>query len=800
MPDFNERRYIIGDCFLDVENRTLCHAVTGKKKRIGKRLAVILQVFLDNPNSPVSLTAVSEALIRKESVDDLQEVIDEEAFKKQITRLKSALEEVEGSKEVWSLFSGRDGKWIYHQPREVFERKMIDPSIYYSQGQKKYDDYAFPRLICTYEAPRTGSINEVLDRFLNKGVRLLFLTGEAGIGKSELAFSVGRKLSQLGFHVAKLTYEGSMRDAVLKLYPDIMGSSAQISFEKKLETLIRSYDGEYVIVDGFYDPSRTFLEMQKDEVFQKLLGSNLNLLFVTRYQHAGSPSFYEVLPLLEEQQVSLMRGGGLAAYTDEQLAVLCRLVGGNTLLCDLIGKLLRNPYAHISYNDMETILKNNQLSRSTVNVYTEKDRSYREEPIYQQLCSLCGTIAITEEEKGVLNAASFLPLEGMDERAFSGFCGCDANMLTALHNKGLLKSNDAGKVLLHALYTLYYRDPLNNSGVCKADVSGFLDALCDHFNNGDLSDRTLNDSIRLTLSRAYQEEKNQQYKAKLGLFLSCYLGLSGRYQDAYDVELECIRNADSLDKELLAKLYKDIGISAGRLGHGREAVTYVEDAVSILRELGDSVALLQAENTLAYTYGKAGEFEKQKARAEEAIRTLDYSNHPVNLARILNNLADSEYHLKEYAEAEKHITDVIQRYEKLEEIPLIWMIQAKRLLGMILFKMGKKEDGFKTVSVALEDAQDALESDHLERMRLYSCLGDMTEGSEAAHYYELALKCAMRNPMIFERLFQSEYEGRKYLVLVSEEGTAYQYEVPDDWTLENEPIKKSDYNRIITSK
>lgn len=233
MPDLNERRYIIGDCFLDVENRTLCHAVTGKKKRIGKRLAVILQVFLDNPNSPVSLTAFSEALIRKESVDDLQEVIDEEAFKKQITRLKSALEEVEGSKEVWSLFSGRDGKWIYHQPREVFERKMIDPSIYYSQGQKKYDDYAFPRLICTYEAPRTGSINEVLDRFLNKGVRLLFLTGEAGIGKSELAFSVGRKLSQLGYHVAKLTYEGSMRDAVLKLYPDIMGSTDQISFEKK---------------------------------------------------------------------------------------------------------------------------------------------------------------------------------------------------------------------------------------------------------------------------------------------------------------------------------------------------------------------------------------------------------------------------------------------------------------------------------------------------------------------------------------------------------------------------------------
>ena len=786
--------YITEECWLDPNSRRLYGPAKPKGISMGKQRAVILEHMLRNPNMPLSTTQFSEELNDRIGTRTKGSEISENALKKQVDRIKEDLEEVSGSDALSSLFTSADRyeRWTYHQPKEVLELQPLEDygRFYYSQSRKVYDDCVFPRLICTYEAQRTRSINEVINRFMINQEQVLFITGEAGIGKSELAFSVGRKLAQLGYHVAKMVYEGSLRNAVLELYPDISGVNEQIVFEKKLNTFMNSYDGEFVIVDNFYDPDKSFLEMQSDEVFRKLLSSNIHLIFVTRYQQIGIHSFYEVRSFDEDQQISLMRGGGLEEYRDDQLAVLCRLVGGNTLLCDMIGKLLRNTYAHVTVDDIETILKNNQLSSSAVNVHTEKDRVYREEPIYQQLCGLCGKVAITEAEKPVLNAASFLPLEGMDEKMFSLFCGCDANILTSLHNKGLLKANDSGKVLLHALYTLYYRDPSNGSDICRADVTGFIDTLCEWFNSGDISDHGLNNSICSTLRNAYQAETDTDRKAKIGLFLACYLGLSGRYTEAYEIEKECIGQGELQDQELLGKLYKDIAISAGRLDRDEETVSYLEKAAAILKDTDNSVAYLQAVNSLAYAYGKAGDHQKQKEIAAEAISGNDYTDHPDNYVRILNNLADSEYRLGEYDEAEAHIKEAVTIYGTLEGAPIIWTIQAKRLYGNILFAQGRKEEAVQLIEETLKEAYKSLEDDHLEIIRLNSCLGDMLDPGSSKEYYAEAVKRAVNNPIAGERLRSVTEDGHRYIVFISEGGTLFKMETEDD--ADFVPLKKAE--------
>ena len=102
-----------------------------------------------------------------------------------------------------------------------------------------------------------------------------------------------------------------------------------------------------------------------------------------------------------------------------------------------------------------------------------------------------------------------------------------------------------------------------------------------------------------------------------------------------------IEQPELTDRELLGKLYKDIAISAGRLDKDEETVSYLEKAVEILKQSDNPVAYLQSVNSLAYAYGKAGNHSKQKEIARDALDSYDYTGHPDNYVRILNNLADS---------------------------------------------------------------------------------------------------------------------------------------------------------------
>ena len=769
--------YITEECYFDANTRKLYGPEKPDGERIGKQLAIILEHFLRNPNIYMTVGQFVDVLSVK--VPSRAEKNDEEeAFKKQITRLKSALVSATGTDDVKALITSTEEKWAYHQPKELLSYKPAPIPTHTVSTEKKYLAPDLPRLMSQYEAERTKLENEIINRFVLHQDSVLFITGEAGIGKSELAISVGRKLAK-HYHVARLTYDGTLYNTIMELYPEISGVNERTTFDKKISAFVHAYDGQFVIIDNFYDPSKSFREMRSEETFRILLSSNINLILVTRYQDTGEFSSCAVPPLSMKQQISLMRGNGLQQYSDSQLRELCKLVGGNTLLCDLIGKLLRNPYNPKTYEEIKGLLTTNSLSSSSLNVYSEKDRESIEGPVYQHLKNLCGDIMVSEKEKSVLSAASLLPTDGMSIQAFCQFCGIDGNMLASLHSKGLISTNDSQKVLLHALYTLYYRDSSSGSDICKADVTGFIDSLCEYFNSGNLSDHDLNTSICTTLKNVYQSETDINYKAKIGLFLASFLGLSGRYTEAYEIEKECIEKPDLLDQELLGKLYKDIAISAGRFDKDEETVSYLEKAVEILKQSDNPVAYLQSVNSLAYAYGKAGDHEKQKAIAKEALESNDYSDYQDNYVRLLNNLADSEYRLGEYEAAEEHIKEAISIYDNLQGAPIIWTIQAKRLYGNILFCEGKKEEAIQMVKAVLDKANENLEDDHLEIIRLNSCLGDMLDPEPSKVYYAEAVKLAIKNPIAGERLRTALEGGHRYLVFISEGGTMFMIETDD---------------------
>ena len=772
MADKMNNLIISDELYLDPDTRVLYNSRTGKNKKLGQPMFTVVELLFRHPNMVLS----------PDQFDDvLGDITDDRALKQQINRFKKILVSVSDSEEVKKLISSSAGNWIYHQPKDVLELKpQLNPDYYFST-EKRYLESNLPRLIGQYQASRTELENTVINYFIRNGESILFLTGEAGVGKSELAITVGRRLAQ-SRKVARIIYENSLYDTIMELYPELNGSNEQTSFEKKISALIQAYDGEFLIVDNFYDTARTFTEMWKDTVFRRLLSSNINLIFVTRYQNTGMFTSVDVPPLPAEEQIHVMRGDGLRQYSDDELLHLCDLVGGNTLLCDLIGKLLRNPYNPRSYEDIEKLLSTNTLSSSSLNVFSEKDREYFENPIYQHLKNLCGEIALSYEEKCVLNAASLLPLDGMNLRAFSRFCGCDENTLNVLHSKGLIKINDSGDLVLHKLYALYYRDPSCSADICRSDIRPFIQSLCDRYNDGELSDHRLNTSVCSVLANGYSYESDSSYKAYIGIFYACYLGLFGKYREAYEIEKESIGLSEELDTRYKALLYKDVAISAGRLDRSDEAVSYLEKAVEMIEKQDDRSGLLSAMNSLAYAYGKAGDHEKQRFKALQALELCDSGEYARNRARILNNLADCEYHLALYDDAKTHIEESLGLYDSLENIQEIWIIQANRLYGNILYAMGHKEEAFETVSRDLRFAREVLDKDHLELLRLNSCLGDYSGAEEAKSYYRQVIEQAMdtRNVMALERFEMCRDGKRQFIAYTSENGTQFRYEVPAD--------------------
>ena len=789
---------ITEELYVDPDTRYIYNAATGRVSddALGIRQYVILRFLVHHPNMYMSRKQIHEELALEVRSVDRENEISPEALKQQINRMKRTLRSISEDPGISSLVTESDDRWMYHQPQAVLEMMpKLNPDYYFST-EKRYLDSDLPRLIGQYDASRTELENTVINRFTMNGETILFLTGEAGIGKSELAITIGRKLAQ-SYKVARIIYEGSLYDTVMELYPDLNGSSEQTSFEKKISALVQAYDGQFLIIDNFYDPARSFSDMRKDTVFRRLLGSNINLIFVTRYQDTGMFTSYDVPPLPAEEQIRVMRGDGLEEYTDEELAHLCELVGGNTLLCDLVGKMLRNPYNPRSYDEIEKLLSTSTLSDSSLNVFSEKDREYAESPIYQHLKKLCGDIALSENEKYILNAASLLPLDGMDSGAFAQFCGCTVNDLTALHSKGLIKINDAGDVYLHKLYSLYYRDPSCSSDITRTDIRPFLQALCERYNTGVLSDHRLNSSICSVLSSAYEIETYLPYRGFLGIFYACYLGLFGKYREAYETERECLAFCDEMDPVYRAILYKDIAISAGRLDRPDEAVDYLEQAVAILEKQGDRVTLLQAMNSLAFAYGKAGDYEKQRAKAMEALALCDDESLMRNRSRIINDLADSEYHLALYDEAKEHIEEAMRLYGSIGNAQDIWVIQAKRLYANILNAMGHRDKAFITVKRILPFAEQVLDRDHLEILRLYSCLGDFSEEDESKGYYAEVIERAMRNMIALERLEMIREGGRQFIVYISENNTKFKYEVPYNMVDSAPSDDGSGYARVI---
>ena len=745
----------------------LVNELTQKKSALKGKPAELFRFFLDHPR-------------RIYSKDDLLDALwpegggSYEGIYVHLNAIKSALKKIDEEKVVASRY----GQGYYYAPsEELLTKKRYVP---YQERETRQDllPQNLPSILRRDWKERDELVNQICNSF-EQGYEVLFLYGQPGIGKTELAIVAGKEYSK-NHPVARIIYEENLYSTLMKLDIRVSGRSEEEIFMNKLHYLETAYKDGLLIIDNFYDPERSLSEMRQDETYTQLISCGIKLLFTTRYANTQDDmTFKEVPPLSRKQQLALLKEKiRNCPYEDGELEPLCEAVGGNTLLVDLLGRLLADPLTQLTPAELLKILKENRLASLDLPVSMVKDGRYQEETVYSHLKTLLGKYEFSKEERKVLRILPFIPSSGMDVGLFLTLSGTKTLLLRSLRQRGLLDTSSESVITLHPLFVRYYFDPENSQRILGESIEEFEKSLCAYYNSGKPRSNRICRQMADTLKEVYRKEEDPDRKADLAINIGCHEGLLGNYLTAYEYEKKAIAELEEKggDERLLAALYRNAGISAGRFDEAERSLEYIQKAAGYFVREGVTSEYLKTLNSLAYAYGRTGDYHKEKElRLQSTELAADF---PENRARSLDGLANAEHHLGEEKAALQHIGEALTIYETLDNCPVVWSVQAMRLQANILSCLGKTAGAEE----ALKKALDLLNSEangHPETIRILTALGDLAQGEKAAKIYKEACLLALR---LKQTSFQHcRKEGENYILWrKSEGGTLFLWKMDEE--------------------
>ena len=293
-----------------------------------------------------------------------------------------------------------------------------------------------------YWLPRKTE-HKQLRQLLDAGEKEIFVVGEAGLGKTEFVIAFAYTEREYDFHFA--TYCNSLQDVVCSLnFEDwepetfdaktnqmVLKSSEQ-QYREKIQ-LLRKYkfnDNVVLIIDHFDGEAQMLLE---DPVRDELSRLDIRVVYTTRMpltaKAAVKIEHFSVNAL--EPLVNYHIG---KKYSYHQLTQLVMQVNCNTLLVDLLARLLSNSLLEITPETLLTALKKQKWGKIREKISGEYNRNDSERTILNHLLTLFDLSALSEDACYVLSCTALLPAEGFNSALFLQCLGKEEKWLDVVNN------------------------------------------------------------------------------------------------------------------------------------------------------------------------------------------------------------------------------------------------------------------------------------------------------------------------------------------------------------------------------
>ena len=311
----------------------------------------------------------------------------------------------------------------------------------------------------------------------------IFLTGMAGLGKSELAKTYAARYRDIHHHTFYIFYTGSLKSDIIRmvntastaLIPTGAFTSsslaflsqridvpAQDQFQRSMAYLWSLGPEDLIILDNF-DALPAALSPEgstafsSDPLIQQILNLRCRLLINTRcsfdqMQLGSSPEFYRVQELNTPSLLNLFCHYYPEAENHRKMAkALIQAVFSNTLLVKLVAKLLQDSF--LSPEEvLQKLREDLTLSGIDDHITCEIDGVLYSQAMSCHLHTMLKLFGVTDAQMEILKYMSLMPLAGVSRNTFRTVAGLQNSVdLQKLIYMGFLQRNHKNQLSMHPL-------------------------------------------------------------------------------------------------------------------------------------------------------------------------------------------------------------------------------------------------------------------------------------------------------------------------------------------------------------
>ncbi|ADU21625.1 tetratricopeptide repeat protein [Ruminococcus albus] len=539
---------------------------------------------------------------------------------------------------------------------------------------------------CKHFCGRDNEISELHTLFEKHSK--IFVTGLAGIGKSEFAKAYAKTHKKYYTNILYFTYPGSLQTLIEDMdFADDLPTDDNTTRFKKHNRFLRSLKPDtLLIIDNFNTTAAN--EPQLDV----LMKYGCKVIFTTR-SHFEVGYTYELSEISDLESLVSLAGHYYTEVNNNRSTVenIIETVHRHTLSVELAARLLQTGILEPD----EILVKLSESSaapEANDKITINKDGRTKKATYHAHIQTLFSLFALNEEMQAVMRSAAFIPTAGIRARLFAKLFGLDTmDTINDLIEIGFIQNLETDKITLHPLVQEIVISDLNpDTDNCRAlldsihriclqhgmDISyypalfGTVENISDKIKICNTSDYLLfiEDCFSYMEKYRYASGMNKLLSNMTDLLsddtfatqndralllnnqASCEGLLNGNYKKAIDLEKRAINMCDPTENPLLAaNLHMNLGYLYQADGKIDLAKPSMENAMQIIAEVNAPThdVIIMSRN-YARLLAETGEARRaitalQKCadfvKATNSETTSDYADLLFDIAGITSQLS-----------------------------------------------------------------------------------------------------------------------------------------------------------------
>lgn len=621
-----------------------------------------------------------------------------------------------------------------------------------------------------------------LKNLLEKGYHTIFITGTAGLGKTELALKLAQEL-KADYGVYQTYFSDSLEQTIINLPVEFKGDfdntvvntndADQKDFTEKdrkdlykrnYECLKQYRSSDILIIDNFDFPPSMEKEMLNSREYQDLLKLDMKIIFTSRVHVTGTS--VRLKELSNRELLQLMKNHYNGEGKDDSLQELINIVAGHTLTVELMAKIMENSWGEITPEIMIQVLKNQEYEYAGFEpVVSGKDGDYEERHIYEHLKRLFRMAMLDESSRNIMSQSVLLPQNGLT--AFL-FLKCheekEKKIIRGLEKGGWLHKTSDNLLKLHPLirevccrelemddvicekflypYRLYlnenyekmpiiYRtqaaEVFGNASVYLEDVKGVYTRLAAEFYDiAGQYKKSLEYYLKFNETKLSGMESVTELVSLNEKIAGIYYDL-GKYEEALEYEekmLALLRNDFEINKKMIARIYHNCSNIYKEKGDHQAALQWILKAEAMDDDECHQAYVSMNRGKIDF---RMGNYESARNLCEEALEF--FGREPMwyymELASIATTLGMICEEYQEYEEAARYYEFEKDIYvEKLgADHPMA--ASSYNDLGYALIKLGRYEDALEYLEDSCRIKEREYGMEHRYTANTYHTLGQV---------------------------------------------------------------------------